>query len=220
MVEEKSAKATRKEIESKKGKGTRKINRKIVYFSFISLVIIVLIFLAYLNAGLFLVALVNNKPIWRRELIKELEKQGGKQVAENLVNKLLVYQEASKRGVSILDQDVDNEYKKIEEQLKSQGTNLQDIMALQGLKESDVREQIKFNLLLRKLLSDRVNVTDDEAKDYFEKNKGDFEKDKSFDDLKDQIKEFLSSQKISQVYQSFLEELKSSSKIKYFTNFD
>lgn len=176
--------------------------------------------MAYLNAGLFLVALVNNKPIWRRELIKELEKQGGKQVAENLVNKLLVYQEASKRGVSILDQDVDNEYKKIEEQLKSQGTNLQDIMALQGLKESDVREQIKFNLLLRKLLSDRVNVTDDEAKDYFEKNKGDFEKDKSFDDLKDQIKEFLSSQKISQVYQSFLEELRSSSKIKYFTNFD
>jgi len=222
-MKEKLLKTFKKQTESakeEKPKKVKKIGLKIVPFVFFALLFVVLGFLAYFNAGLFLVALVNNKPIWRIKLIQELEKQGGKQVADTLVNKLLVYQDAAKKGVSVSSQDVDNEYKKLEEQLKSQGTSLQDAMALQGLKENDLREEIRFSLLLKKLLSDKINVSDDEAKEYFDKNKEMFEKGKTFDELKDQIKSFLSNQKMSQAYQSFLEELKSSSKIKYFANFN
>ncbi len=223
VVKKSSKRILKKKIEEVEGislKKVKKFNKKLAVFVFFTLFVLVLGFLAYLNAGLFLVALVNNKPVWRTELIKQLEKQGGKQVTDMLVNKLLIYQEASKKGVSVSEQDVEAEYKKLEDQFKSQGTSLQDVMALQGLKESDLKEELEFSLLLKKLLADKVAVSDDEAKDYFNKNKEMFEKGKTFDELKEQIKSFLSNQKMSQSYQSFLEELKSSSKIRYFVNFN
>ncbi len=216
----KSLKSPAKSKNEETHKSTKVINRKASRFLFFSLLILVLGFVTYLNAGLFLVALVNGKPIWRIDLIRELEKQGGKQITEDLVNKMLIYQEANKKGVHVSSEDVDNEYKKIEDQFKSQGTTLQDAMAIQGVKESDLREEIRLNLLLKKLLEDRINVSDEEAKDYFEKNKQLLGENKSFEDLKDQIKTVLSNQKLSQAYQSFLEELKSSSQIKYFGNFN
>lgn len=216
---------TRKNLKEGENKGRNfrlsKINyKKFSLLVFLVLLIVLLGFLAYLNAGLFLVAMVNNRPIWRIDLIKQLEKQGGKQVADALVNKSLVYQEAAKRNITVSDEEVNSEYSKLENQFKSQGVSLQDAMAIQGLKESDVREELKYSLLLKSLLADKIGVSDQEAKDYFDKNKEMFDKTKSFDDLKADIKDFLTNQKLSQAYQSFIEELKSSSKIRYFANFN
>lgn len=194
--------------------------KKLSFFVFIFLLLVVLGFLTYLNAGIFLVALVNNKPVWRLDLIRQLEKQGGKQLAEVLVNKSLVYQEAARRNVSVSNEDVDKEYSRLSDQFKSQGMSLQDAMTLQGLKESDVREELKYSLILKKLLSDKIEVSDKEVSDYFENNKSMFDSKKSFDELKGDIKNFLVNQKMSQSYQSFIEELKSSSKIKYFMTFN
>jgi len=68
-------------------------------------------------------------------------------------------------------------------------------------------------------LGDKLAVSDQEIKDYYEKIRTSFESGKKLEDLTDQIRQFLSSQKMAENYQSWLNEAKSAAKIKYFLKF-
>ena len=48
-----------------------------------------------------IVAVVNGRPITHISLIRELEKQGGQSVLDNLVEKALIFQEATSKNISI-----------------------------------------------------------------------------------------------------------------------
>ena len=54
------------------------------------------------SRGLFVVALVNGEPISRIEVIKALEKQGGKATLDSLVTKKLIAQEARSKILQFL----------------------------------------------------------------------------------------------------------------------
>jgi len=207
-----------KETEPKKG-GKKNSVKKIAFPLFLALVVIALGLVVYLHWGWFVAASVNGEPISRLELIKQLEKQGGQQVIDSLVNKALVYQEAQKKNIQVSEKDIDGEYTKIEEQIKGQGLSMDDALASQGMTKEDLREELKYQLTVEKLLGDKLAVSDQEIKDYYEKNKDSFESGKKLEDLTDQIRQFLSSQKIAENYQSWLNEAKSAAKIKYFLKF-
>ena len=185
----------------------------------IPLIIIVLAIVGFLFKGLFVAALVNGQPITRLSLIRELEKQGGKQTLSALVNQALILQEARKKNIDTDQKEVDSEAKKIEDSLKKQGQDLNSALLMQGLTREDFLRQLRLRTLVTKLLADQIKVADKEIADYMEKNKDTLPKNLKEDELKQQVKQQLEQQKLAGKSQEWLAGLMKNAKINYFVNY-
>jgi len=115
------------------------------------LVVFVLIAGGLLLKKELVVATVNGQPIFRLTLIREMEKNSGKQVLEGLIGKTLILQEAKKQNVSIGQEEINQEMAKIEENFKNQGHDLNQLLAFQGMTRTDLEEQIQLQKTAEKL---------------------------------------------------------------------
>jgi len=218
-ITEKKAAINLEDKDKKEVKVKKASSKKFVLLVFILLLLTALGLWIYSHLDWFVVATVNGKPIWRTELIKELEKRSGKQTASFLLSKALVYQEAKNKGINVSENEIKDLFNKYDEQFKTQGTSLKDALSLQGITEDSYKEELKYELTVRKLLADKIAVTDDEIKEYYDKNKGQFGKDQTLDAVKETIKQVLSDQKLSFNYQTLIQDLESKAKVKRFFNF-
>jgi len=192
-----------------------KLNKKVYYF----LVVIIVVSLLYLGKSLFVVALVNNQPISRLSLIKEMEKAGGDQLLQQKIDEVLILQEGKKQQVVIGDAEIEAKIKEIEESLSQQGQNLTDILKLQGINQEELVKQIRTQLTIEKLLSDRVTVTSVEIEESFEQNRDFYPEEATFEEVKGEVEANMIQQKLAQEYQTWLEELRAQAKIRYFVNY-
>ena len=186
---------------------------------FIGLIVVVLAVIVFFLKGLFVVALVNGEPITRVTIIKELEKQGGKQALSSLVNQTLILQEAKKKNIQVSQGEIDASAKQIEDSLKSQGQNLDTALAMQGMTRQDFLMQLKLRSLVEKLLAEKIKVSDKEISDYIETNKATLPTNLTNDEIKKSVEEQLKQQKLASSSQAWLEELNKNAKINYFINY-
>lgn len=184
------------------------------------LVSLILLFaLAYNFKGMFLAATVNGQPISRLSLDRTLEKQSGKQALEGMVMESLILQEAKKKGVTASQQDIDQKTKDVEKQFTDQGQTLDSYLTSRGQTKQDFQNQLKTQILIEKMLGDKTQISDQEAKDYFDKNKSFLPKDATFDSQNDQIIQTLVQQKLSSAFQTWIQDAKNNAKINYFVSF-
>lgn len=186
---------------------------------FILLIIIVVAAILFYFKGLFIAAIVNGMPISRFVVTSELEKTNGKQILSSLVAKTLITQEAQKRKISVVQKEIDDAVKKIEDSLTSQGQNLDQALAMQGMTRSDFVGQVKIQKLIEKMFSKDVKVTDKEISDYIEQNKASIPSTLTGDALNTNVKQQLEQQKLSTVFQTWLTNAQKNAKIMYFVNF-
>ena len=142
----------------------------------ILLLLILLAIFVYKNVGLFVVASVNGKPISRIALIKELEKQGGKQVLDSIITKQTILGEASKKKIAVSDKELSDKIDEVKSDLEKQGTDLESVLKYQNQSMEDFKDTIKMRLIIEKLLADKVKVSGEEIKEYYDKNKDMFDK--------------------------------------------
>jgi len=163
-----------------------------------------------------IVASINGQPLNRFEVIKLLEKQGWKQTVESLVSKVLVQQEANRQEIVVEAEKIAEEIKKIEDQLKGQGSDLESVLSMQGMTRTELEEQISLRLILEKLMAGKTKVTEKEINDYIEANRANFPETLKGAELKKTVREQLAGQKLSTETQKLLEKLKEKAKIKYY----
>ncbi|OGM03827.1 hypothetical protein A3E15_01475 [Candidatus Woesebacteria bacterium RIFCSPHIGHO2_12_FULL_42_9] len=175
--------------------------------------------LGYLGRGLFVVALVNGTPISRLAVVRELEKQGGSETLDNLVVKSLIFQEARKKGVTVSQEELDQELSRINDIVSKQGMTLDEALALQNQSKNDLIEQIKIQKTVERILADKIAVTEEEVNDYFDKNKELFDDGAKLEDVSGEIRNQLAQTKLSSAYQSWITDLKASASINYFVTF-
>jgi len=190
--------------------------KSIKKYVLISLVLIIAVFLLYYFKGLFITAVVNGEPISRIALIQELEKQYGKQTLSSLVTKTLILQEAKKQNVSVSNQDIDSEIKKIEDNLSKQGQTLDQALLFQGMTKENLIDQIKTQKLIEKMLGKDIKISNKEIDDYIEQNKENLPADKSGEEMKTLAKQQLTQKKLVEKYQSWIGNLQKNAKISYF----
>lgn len=211
-----------KEIEKEKkqsSKFTIEFNEKTKKLIIVSLLFIIFAFLIFNFKHLFIAAVINNHPITRLALDRELEKQGGQQVLENLITQSLILQEAKKQKIEISDEEIKEKIAEIETSIESQGSDLDSLLEAQGQTRQGLEEQIKIQLIIEKIIGKEIKITDEEIKNYFEENKELFGEEATLEGIKDQLKEELKQQELSNRFQSWLEELKQKAKIYYFLKF-
>ena len=182
----------------------------------------IVIVLAVLLLGLlkdrFVVASVNGKQINRVELIRELEKKEGKRTLENLISEELILQEAKKGNISVTNEEVAPEIETIEKNIKNQGQNLDDLLTLQGLTRQQLKEEVRIQLILKKLVG-KAEVADKEIDEYIENNKESIPADAKMEEIRSQVKTQLEQDKVNQKIQSLVEKLRKNAKIEYLHKF-
>lgn len=173
----------------------------------------------FLARFVLLAAFVNGTPISRIKLIKELEKQGGKDVLSSLIERSLIFQEAKRLGVKVPDDVVQTQIKSIEEIIKGQNLTLNDALAARGQNRADLVEQITIQKTVEAILGQKINISDEDISKYFKENKELLPKDSKLEDAKEDIRKQLFQQKLNEEYTKWIEELKGKAKILYFVNF-
>ena len=183
------------------------------------LIILAVLALAYFGRSLLVVALVNNRPIFRLSLIRELEKQGGKGTLDSMITKDLVFQEAQKEKVSVTDAEVNTAVKDLEDNLKKQGQDLNTVLTAQGMTMADVRAQIKLQKIIEKILGKDVVVSQTEVQTYLEQNSSLMPTNLSSEEASKAAVEQLKQQKTQAKLSAWIETLKKNAKINYFLQF-
>jgi foldase protein PrsA len=181
-------------------------------------VLVVLAFL-YLSKSLFVVALVNGRPITRWTLDRELEKAAGSQILNTKIAEMLVLQEGRRQKITISDEEINQEVKKLEDQLKTQGQDLDSILALQKQSKKEFLRQIKIQLLVEKILGKEIETTEEEISDYFNENQTLFAEGATLASEKENIRQTLFENKLTEKIQPWLQDLQDKAKVLYFVKF-
>src|SRR3989344_5818126 len=154
----------------------------------IALAVVLVLAILVLLKNQFIVVSVNGESINRLTLIRELEKQAGKKVLEGLVTNTLILQEAKKRNITITDNELN----------------------------AEIKNQIKLNLIMKKLLSDKVSVSDKDVSDYIDKNSKLIPQGANPADTKNQVRQQLEQQKLQEKGEELIKSLQDKAKINYF----
>ena len=183
-----------------------------------AVVVVIIVLVLGLLKNQFVAASVNGKQINRLELIRELEKREGKRALENLVSEELIMQEAKKKNINVSDEEINRELDVIEKSVTAQGQKLDDLLALQGLTRQQLGEEVKTQIILKKLVG-KLEVTNKEVEDYIEKNKDSIPADAKMEEIKSQVKTQLEQDKVNQKIQSLVDELRKNARIEYLLKF-
>lgn len=178
--------------------------------------VVALILVLYLSRSLFIAATVNGQPISRIAVIRELERQGGKQALNAIVTKNLILQEAKKQGVTVSQEDIDKELKRIEENIKRQGQTLDQALMLQGMTKENLVDQIRLQKMIEKIVGKDIKVADKEVDDYIAKNQESLPQDQDPKAIRTQVSEQLRQQKLNEKVNSWIESLRKNAKISSF----
>lgn len=117
-----------------------------------------------------MVASVNGEVITERELYNEMIKQGGDRLLETLIDQKLVEQAAKEANIQVTDKQVQERLDKLIEEMGGKEA-FQSTLAMYGISEDVLRQDVRTQLMLEQLLGDRIEVTEEEIQAYFESNK-------------------------------------------------
>lgn len=178
--------------------------------------IVVLIGLFTYKVGPKLVpAVVGNTPVTRFELWSRLEKGYGAQTLDDMVNEKILDQAIAKAGIKVDQAKFDAQLKSLESQFESAG-GLDEALKQRGLTRKDLEKQIRTQLSVEELLSDKINPTEEEIKAQFDKGAATVYKDKKLDDVKANIIEELKQTKLRDEFLTWFADVKKSVKVKSF----
>lgn len=189
--------------------------------SYIALILItgLLIGLLFFFRSLFVAAVVNGQPISRVSVIKETEKQAGKQTINNLVRNTLIEQEAKKQNVTVTEKEINEEIKKVETTLSKQNQKIDQVLAVQGLTRADLKKLIRLDKLVSKMVGKDIKISDKEIDSYIEKNAETLPKEQPEAQLRKSVSDTLRQQQLNQKVQTWLASLQSKAKIQYFIQY-
>lgn len=178
--------------------------------------VLAIILILYLLRGLFVVSIVNGEPIYRFSVINRLEQLGGESIVTELTKRAVVEDELASRGITISEEEIDQEIEEARKLFEAQGVNFEDALAEDNLTLEDVREISRYQKGLRLLAEDGAeDVSDEEASAYYEENK-EFYESQTFDEVKDQLKESLKEQNLQMREEALVLELLQNARITTF----
>ncbi len=116
------------------------------------------------------VARVGNVEITKDELFETLAKVNGQSALDSLINYKIIDLELKKNNLTVTDEEIEKELQKVIEQAGGRET-FDKMLEYYSYTEEDFKKDIRSNTGIRKLLEPNIKITDEEMKEYFEKNK-------------------------------------------------
>ncbi len=171
----------------------------------------VIAFVGYKYNYLLSPAKVNGESIYVWEYFWKLHKQFGNDQINSLSTELMIRQAVKEAKVSVEASAIDAQVKEIEMEASASG-GLQALLAAQHLTMDEFRTRIELQLAVKKILADKVVVSDTEVAETLKKNSA-FYKDVSETVAKQEIKRQLEDQKFQTAVSAWLSEVRSKAKV-------
>lgn len=170
--------------------------------------------LLWLNKGMVLAAVVNGKPIFRWDLNKTMTARFGAQTLEGMISEQLISDAAKTSGVTVSRADVDA---KVADIMKSLGGNvsIDDLLKYQGMTKADFENQIRLQLTVEKVLGRDLEITETDIDNFIATNRATLVSTEAAA-LRQEAKNAITSQKVSEKLQPWFMELKDKAKITRF----
>jgi len=181
---------------------------KIVVFLFFFLILDTLLY------GWPIVAIVNNKPIFRWQLVNTLQTRFGQQTLEQILSEELIAEEARKQKIEVTQTEIESKTTEIVQGL-GENVNLDDLLRFQGLDKRDFENQLRLQLTVAKILGRDIAISDADIDTYIEKNRSSLTATQPAQ-LRDEAKQAILDQKISEKLQPWFLEIKEKAKIYKF----
>lgn len=153
-------------------------------------------------------ATVNGKPIWRARIVKQLEAYQGASLLDSMIQQELIKQEAKEKGKTATEEEIAQQIKQVEDSMVSQNTTLDEALKAQNMTREELKDNFEMNIIIEKLLSDRITITDEEIQTYIDANKDSYGEDANIDQIKTLVRQQLQQQKMSEEFQKLVDELK------------
>lgn len=115
------------------------------------------------------VARVNGVVITRAELLDRLEKDYGAGVVQRLIGQMVIRQAFDKSGLHFPQQKVEEIIQRERERAGSEEA-FQQLLAMQGKTEEDLRTEIELNMKLTLLAQKDLQVTEQALREYYKEN--------------------------------------------------
>lgn len=177
--------------------------------------VLIVVVLLWKFKGVFIVALVNGQPVSRLYLNSQLRKRFGDQVLDNIISERLILAAAREKGIFITTAEIDQRIKEIEERLEGKAT-IEEALKAQGLTKEDFRRQIEIQLSIDKIFDNQASVSASDVDEYIEKNKQYYKNATDTVSLKEEVKNTLRQQKITELFDSWFAEIRKNAKINKF----
>lgn len=189
------------------------INKELKYL--LALILILGLLNTYKSS--FISATVNGKVISRYSLIKELERQGKDLAVDSLISQELILQEAKRKKISITQKDLDKTVENVKKSLEGSQQTIDSFLASQNLTYKDFLKQVKMQLIIEKLVSGDIKISDAKIEKYLEDNREFFPEDLTEQELRDSAISQLKQVELNAKVQELLNNLRNKANIKYFT---
>lgn len=121
------------------------------------------------------VATVNGQSISHTDLDNKLEgSPAARGVLQTLVMSMLIDQYAQQHHITVTQDEIN----KVEDQYKAQypGDQWNELLKARNLTEQDVQDLIRRQLIIDKAVGSNIQISDKQIKDYFDKNRAQFDK--------------------------------------------
>lgn len=235
-TEAKVSKTTKKATEAKvrKNKKTQKaetetpvnetsskapfISKRVLFLVPVIVGVGIVLFLLY---KYFVIAWVDYTPVLRTKFYEQLEAKYGAELKDQMITEQLILNEAKRRNVSVSEEEVSAEVKKLEDQ-QGGADKLTQILQFQGISMEELRKQLMFQSLIKKMFGENINITDEEINKYIAENeslRGAAANEQSSsandqgDRLREQAREQLQLEKIGQAFNTWLTEARDSKRV-------
>jgi len=179
-------------------------------------IVLGLVLLAFYFKSIFVVAIVNGKPIFRSTIVSELESQGGEQILDQKILEMLIVQKAGEQGIAVSDADVEEEIIKITENLSSQGQDLATVLATQGMDEFELRKQIRLQKMIEQLQPEASEPTEEDIEAALVDQADFFPEDMTDEERRSAVIDQLTKQQEGSVVEDWLTSLKDEASIQYW----
>lgn len=134
---------------------------------------------------------------------------------DSVIESVLLEEYAKSAHINVPSNETKSQYKTIVKQFNGE-KQLKQYLNYRNTNLRELKEQIKKGILVGKAeeaIKKEAKVSDDEVKNYYEKNKYSMYLDKTFDEVKEDIKKYLESDKGNKYYAKKIEDLYKEAKI-------
>lgn len=139
-------------------------------FLLIIAVVLILGLLIWKNKSLFIVATVDNQPIWRPVFEQKMLSQVGTSTLNSLVDEQILLNEAARKNITIPPQELTAKIEDIKKTLPP-GTTLEAALTERNLTMKDFERNLTLQLTVEKIIASLPKPTATEITTFVEKNK-------------------------------------------------
>lgn len=178
-----------------------------------TIILLVVVFVAALfifNRSIFIAGQINGKFVTTPEFYSNLVVNSGEDTWDQLVRETLIKQEAAKKGVTATQSDINTKIKDLEKRFGGKET-FESTLAQNNTSIDDLKDQIVIQILVEKLLEDKIKVSAKEIAEYKKENKSSLN-----GQTNKQIEEALKAQKLNEEFLTWFEGVKKNANLKTY----